>query len=112
VLLASIPFRASPHQRAEILDAVGETVKRMRRAAGCGRSRLFEDVEDPNSYVLVSEWYSSNLAETFFDSREFRIFKGVRILLKDKPVILLDDVRARSTSLLRGELPRTHDAQL
>ena len=36
-------------------------------------------------------------AEAFFGSREFQIFKGVRILMREEPFIVLDDVRARVT---------------
>jgi hypothetical protein len=38
----------------------------------------------------------------FFNSREFQIFKGIRILLRDEPVIVLDEVRCRVTRLLRA----------
>ena len=35
-------------------------------------------------------------------SREFQIFKGVRILMREEPFIVLDDVRARVTRLMRA----------
>jgi hypothetical protein len=41
-------------------------------------------------------------AEAFFSSRDFQIFKGIRILLRDEPVIVFDDVRSRVTRLMRS----------
>ena len=102
MLLASINFRAQPHKRAELLSVVDDTIGHMRQTAGCERCRLLVDTEDPNSFTLVSEWRVGRDADTFFDSREFQIFKGLRILLRDDPLIVLDEVRARATRLLRG----------
>jgi len=102
MILASIGFRAQPHKREEVLSAVDETVRRMRQASGCGRSRLMADAEDPNAFTVLSEWQSSQTAELFFNSRDFQIFKGIRILLRDEPVIVLDEVRCRVTRLLRA----------
>ena len=103
MLLASIGFRAQPHKRAEVLSAVDETVRRMRQASGCARSRLMEDTDDPNTFTVLSEWQSADTADSFFSSRDFQIFKGIRILLRDEPVMVLDDVRSRVTRLLRGQ---------
>ena len=95
--LASIRFRARPHKRGELLSAVDVTVERMRAIPACGRCRLYVDTEDPNSFTLASEWHSANDAEAFFSSRDFYIFKGMRILLRDEAVIVLDEVGSRVT---------------
>lgn len=102
MFLASVSFRARPHKRDEILSAVDETVERMRHAPGCGRCRLLVDTEDLNAFTLASEWQSLYALNTFFDSREFRIFKGIRILLREEPVVVLDEVQSRVTRLIRG----------
>jgi quinol monooxygenase YgiN len=102
VLLASIGFRVQPHKRAEVLSAVDETLRRMRQASGCARTRLMADTEDPNAFTVLSEWQSAVMANAFFSSRDFQIFRGIRMLLRDEPVIVLDDVRSRVTRLLRA----------
>jgi quinol monooxygenase YgiN len=102
MFLASVSFRARPHKRDEILSAVDETVERMRHAPGCARCRLLVDTEDPNAFTLASEWHSLHAASTFFESREFGIFKGIRMLLRDEPVIVVDEVQTRVTQLIRG----------
>ena len=100
MLLASLTFRAQPHKRGEILSAVDEAVIRMRRAVGCERCRLLVDTEDPNAFTLMSEWHSGDEAEAFFNSREFRVFKGIRMLVREEPVIVLDEIQSRLTQLI------------
>jgi quinol monooxygenase YgiN len=102
MLLASISFRVQPHKRSEALSAVDSLVQRMRTVAGCARSRTLTDIDDENTVVIVSEWNDANAAEAFFGSREFQIFKGVRILMRDEPYIVLDDVRTRVTRLMKA----------
>jgi quinol monooxygenase YgiN len=102
MLLASVGFRVQPHKRDEVLSAVDETVRRMRIAAGCARSRLMVDADDPNTFTMLSEWQSADTAQVFFSSRDFQIFKGVRILLRDEPVIVFDEVHSRVIRLLRS----------
>jgi len=102
MLLASIVFRVQPHKRDEALSAVDETLRRMRTAPGCARTRLVADTEDPNMLTVLSEWQTAASADNFFASREFQIFKGMRILMRDEPVLVIDDVRSRVTRLLRA----------
>jgi quinol monooxygenase YgiN len=102
MMLASISFRARPHKRAELLSAVETTIERMRMRPGCERSRLLVDSEDSNAFTLMSEWQSTADADAFFASRDFQVFKGVKILLKEEPVIVLDEIGSRVTRLLSG----------
>jgi quinol monooxygenase YgiN len=102
MLLASISFRVRPYKRDEALSAVDALVERMRATNGCARGRILTDSEDQNLFVVASEWHDADAAEAFFESREFQIFKGVRILMREEPYIVLDDVRARVTRLMRA----------
>jgi len=102
MLLASIGFRVLPHKRAEGLGAIDALAGHMRASAGCSRSRVLNDAEDINTFVLMSEWNEPEQADRFFNSREFQIFKGIRILLRDEPYIVLDDIRTRMTRMMKG----------
>lgn len=103
MLLASLMFRVQPFKRAEALSSVDALVQRMREASGCLRSRVLIDTEDVNSFMVASEWLDPAAAEAFFVSAAFRAFRGIRILLRDQPLIVLDDIRTRTTRLLRSE---------
>lgn len=101
MLTASIRFRVQPHKCGEVLSAVDETIKRMRKASGCSRTRLMTDAEDPYLFAALSEWQSADCADQFFNSQAFHIFKGIRILLREEPVIVLDEIRSRVTRPIR-----------
>jgi quinol monooxygenase YgiN len=103
MLLASLTFRVQPFKRAEALSSVDALVQRMRGTSGCLRSRVLIDTEDVNSFMVASEWRDPAAAEAFFASGGFRAFRGIRILLRDQPVIVLDDIRTRTTRLLRRD---------
>lgn len=101
MLLASLQFRLQPHKRGEVLSAVDEMIIRMRQAQGCTRTRLLSDSDDPNAFTVQSEWQSAATADAFFTSREFQWFRGLRMLLRDEPVIVIDEVLSRVTRLVR-----------
>ena len=102
MLLTTISFRVQPHKRSEALSAVDALAQLMRTYPGCARSRVLSDSEDQNAFMIASEWHDASAVESFFDSREFRIFKGVRILMREEPFIVIDDVRSRVTRLMRA----------
>ena len=102
MVMASLGFRVQLHKRAEVMSAMDDLRERMRGRSGCLRNRLLADVEDPAVFTLASEWCDSDAAVSFFESREFRPFRAIRILLRDEPVIVLDDVQGRVTRLIRN----------
>ena len=102
MVLASLSFRVQPHKKAEALSAVDALVQRMRGASGCARSRILSDLDDDSAFLVASEWSESAAAEAFFTSREFQIFLGMRILLRDEPRMVFDNIQARVTRLLRA----------
>ncbi len=94
--VASITLRVQAHKQAEVISAVEELMRRIRQASGCLACILTADTEHPNMFRFVSEWDDRNRLDAFLASREFTILLGMRILLRDDPVILVDDVRART----------------
>ena len=103
MLLASLTFRVQSFKRAEAVSSVDALVQRMRGTSGCLRSRVLVDTEDVNSFMVASEWIDPATADVFFGSCDFRVFRGIRILLRDQPLIVLDDIRTRTTRLLRSD---------
>jgi quinol monooxygenase YgiN len=101
MVVTSINFRARAHKRAEILSVVEDLVDHMRSSRGCGRGRLLADSEDPNAFSIVTEWQSAEDADEFLGSNDFRVFRGIRMLLRGEPLIILDQVEARVTRLCR-----------
>lgn len=100
MVVTQIGFRAKPHKRPEILSAIDEMIDRMRTSSGCGRSRLVVDCEDPNAFTVLSEWQSTDAANAFLESRGFQLLRGIRMLLRGEPLVVVDEVQQRVTRLL------------
>jgi quinol monooxygenase YgiN len=101
MVTVSLSLRALLHKRGEVLSAMETLLERMRNVPGCARTRLLADVDDQNAFTLSSEWCDADTADAFFDSREFQIFRGIHILLRDDPFIVLDEVQGRITRSIR-----------
>jgi len=46
--------------------------------------------------TLVSEWDSREALDSFLASREFLILQGMRMVLRDDPQVILDEILLRS----------------
>lgn len=100
VVTASLLFRVQPQNQGEVLSIVNTIAERMRRAPGCCHNRLLSDLDDPNAFVLMSEWPDMASAEAFLLSREVQVVRGIRVLLRSEPVVVLDQISNRLTRIL------------
>ena len=101
MLVASITFRVRADKRSEVVSAVEAIVERMGRAAGCKSSRALASIEDSSILTMSSEWSDLESAEAYFESHNFQVFRGLRILLRDEPCIVFYDVRNQFTKMIR-----------
>lgn len=60
----------------------------LQTVAGHGKSSLYKDVNDLQSYLIVSEWDSEDAFHTFVQSEKFRdvVTWGQENILADRPV--------------------------
>jgi quinol monooxygenase YgiN len=79
MLITWLHLRVQPHKRPELMSAVDHLLLQMRRAPGCARGRLFEDTEDPNMLLVVSEWENRQNVNAFLASNDFQIFRGAQL---------------------------------
>jgi quinol monooxygenase YgiN len=101
MVLAWIGFRSKPSKRGEVLSAVDDIVRNLRETDGCSKGRLLVDREDANTFTVESEWRSLEDADAFFASGDFQLFRGIRMLLWGDPVVVVDDVRSRTTGVVK-----------
>jgi quinol monooxygenase YgiN len=94
--VASVNLYVRTHTRAEALSAIDELIRRTRSWPGCLTCRLLTDVEDTTALTLVSEWDSRPALDGFLASREFLILRGMRMLLREDPEAILDEVVGRA----------------
>lgn len=71
-------------------------IRRMHTWPGCLTCRLMADAGDAQALTLVSEWDSREALDSFLSSREFLILQGMRVVLRDDPHVVLDEILIRS----------------
>lgn len=86
--------------RNEAVSAVESMVARMCRTEGCGGSRALTAIEDASQLIVWSEWSDVHSAEAYFESRSFRAFCDLQILLREEPCVVFDQVSARFTTTM------------
>ncbi len=94
--IATVHMRVKEDKRAEALSAIDGFVRRMHSWPGCLTCRLMSDASDTQLLTLVSEWDSREALDGFLSSREFLILQGMRLVLRDDPQVVLDEILLRS----------------
>jgi quinol monooxygenase YgiN len=93
--VASVTLRVHQRKRVEALSAIDELMRHMRAWPGCLSCRLLMDVVNGSDLMLISEWDERRDLEAFLSSRDFLILQGMRILLREDPFAVLDEIAAR-----------------
>jgi quinol monooxygenase YgiN len=106
MLIASLSFDVLPDKRSEFASAIVELVEAVRWKSGCLGCRLVSDCERHNQFTLMSEWDSRRYLDEHLSSREYQILEGTRFLLRDGPVLSIDEVIARARVPGRIRKPR------
>ena len=102
--IATMNLRVRDDKRSEALSAIDGFIRRMRLWPGCLTCRLLADASDCEMLTLVSEWDSREGLDGFIASREFLILQGMRMVLRDDPQVILDEILLRSRMSLGTKL--------
>jgi quinol monooxygenase YgiN len=94
--IATVHMRVKEEKRSEALSAIDGFIRRLHTWPGCLTCRLMSDAGDGQLLTLVSEWDSREALDGFLSSREFLILQGMRIVLRDDPQVVLDEILLRS----------------
>ena len=94
--IATVHMRVKEDKRSEALSAFDGFIRRMHLWPGCLNCRLMSDAGDTQLLTLVSEWDSREALDAFLSSREFLILQGMRMVLRDDPQVILDEIHFRS----------------
>jgi quinol monooxygenase YgiN len=89
-------MRVKDDKRTEALSAIDGFVHRMHTWPGCLTCRLMSDAADTQFLTLVTEWDSRDALDGFLSSREFLILRGMRMVLREDPQVILDQILVRS----------------
>jgi quinol monooxygenase YgiN len=70
-----------PEKRGEFLQTVAQLLKPSEGSRGCLTFRLYVDVTDENSSLLMSEWETESDLNDYLQSADFAILHGAITVL-------------------------------
>jgi len=95
--VATVALLVHRHKRHEALSAIEELMRRMRAWPGCVACRLLSDANNSDDLSLISEWRQRRDLDGFLGSHDFLILKGMRMLLRQEPEAVLDEIVTRKS---------------
>jgi quinol monooxygenase YgiN len=79
-------YDVKPDKREEFLKISNDALKAMESMKGHIMTKLFEDVNSPNSFMIYSEWESNDDFKVFMNSPEFKnVQNASRDMLTGRP---------------------------
>ena len=76
-----------PGKEAAFENAFRKVITAMASIDGHGQSHMYRDIDDPRSYVILSEWTDKEAFDTFINSDSFKsvVSWGAEQILADRP---------------------------
>src|SRR5208337_2117807 len=81
-----------PERRSDLLETMRGMLEPARVERGCLSYRLYEDVEDGNTFVLVEEWKTQRDLESHIRSDNQRRMLALMDLLSEQPELQFNTV--------------------
>jgi quinol monooxygenase YgiN len=103
VLVAAYACRVKPDKQAEFLSSIRDLLDRTRWMTGCLDCRLLADVHDPGAFTVISEWAGHDGFDRFLESSEYRVLRGMTILMAVDVRFSVDDVVTRAAVSTHGD---------
>ncbi len=91
-ILVTLRMTARPEGRSGLLKTMRGMLEPVRVERGCLGYRLYEDVEDRNTFVLVEEWKTQKDLEAHIRTDNQRLLLGLMDLLSEQPELRFNAV--------------------
>lgn len=81
MITASIALHGQPEKRTEVLQTIRGIKEQLKRDPGCGQARIYQDIDDENSFVFVENWLNEDDLNDYLSSRIFKVLLGAEPIL-------------------------------
>ena len=92
MVLVTLRMSVRPERRSDLLETMRGMLEPARVERGCLSYRLYEDVEDGNTFVLVEEWKTQRDLESHIRSDNQRRMLALMDLLSEQPELQFNTV--------------------
>lgn len=81
MILNTSSITVYPEKRTEFLQTVAELLNQIKGTAGCKGFRMYVDVTDENSSLLLGEWETESDLDNYLKSTDHAILHGAIMVL-------------------------------
>ena len=92
VILVTLRMIVRPERRSDLLKTMRGMLEPVRVERGCLSYRLYEDVEDRNTFILVEEWETQRDLESHIRTDHQRRLLSLMDLLNRQPELQFNTV--------------------
>ena len=92
MILATLKMVVRSERRRDLLETMRGMLEPVRVERGCLSYRLYEDVEDRNTFVLVEEWKTQKDLESHLRTDNQRQLLALMDLLGEQPELRFNSV--------------------
>jgi len=92
VILVTLRMVVRPERRSDLLETMRGMLEPARVERGCLSYRLYENVEDRNTFVLVEEWKTQKDLESHIRTDNQRRLLALMDLLNEEPELRFNTV--------------------
>ncbi len=96
MIVFSLNVTVPPSRRADFLQSVGGLLEPTRVMPGCLGCRLYEDNENPHTFMLVEEWTTQSALDRHLVSDAHKTLVAAIELSTQPPTIRFDTIAQRA----------------
>ena len=107
MILVTLRMTVRSERRSDLLETMRGMLEPARVERGCLSYRLYEDVEDGNTFILVEEWETQHDLESHIRTKNQRRLLTLMDLLSEQPELRFNTVSHTMGMELIGDVLRT-----
>ena len=111
MILATLKIIVQPERQTDLLETMRGMLEPTRVERGCLSYRLYEDVEDRNTFVLVEEWKTQKDLESHIRTDNQRRLLALMDLLSEQPELRFNTVSHTVGRELIGDVLKTYESR-
>lgn len=111
-ILVTLKMIVQPKRRSDLLETIRGMLEPARVERGCLSYRLYEDVEDRNTFVLLEEWATQKDLESHIRTdNQRRLLALMDLLSEQQPELRFNTVSHTAGMELIGDVLKTYGSR-
>ena len=92
MVIIFVRIEVRPEKRKELSQTLLSIVEQVRKEGGCLRSGSYQNFENENDFLVVSEWATQKDSHDHLRSEIFTVLRGTECLMQRPPEIVIHTV--------------------